>query len=146
MRSRLLLVAALAVASAPQPASAGEAGAVLTSQELQLLIPGNESTAASQLGGTYTDAFLPDGTLSRSHPWTDSLHIESSPRDPMHPIYTRIAGKWSIEANKLCRQISVANDGRKYCVSLVRYQHGFQMVYPSGRVEEVTFKNPQRSS
>ena len=34
MRSHFLLVAALAAASAAQPASAGEAGAVLTNQEL----------------------------------------------------------------------------------------------------------------
>jgi hypothetical protein len=53
MRSHFLLVAALAAASASQPASAGEAGAVLTNQELQRLIPGNESTAASKLGGTH---------------------------------------------------------------------------------------------
>ncbi|HEY2527331.1 MAG TPA: hypothetical protein VGJ20_05160 [Xanthobacteraceae bacterium] len=137
MRSHFLLVAALAAASASQPASAGEAGAVLTNQELQRLIPGNESTAASRLGGTYTDAFLPDGSLSRTN-----FATHGTEDNPMHAMYLRNSGTWSIDENKLCRQISVVSDGRKYCVSLVRDERGFQMIYPSGFVEAVTFKNP----
>jgi hypothetical protein len=146
MRSHFLLAAALAAASASQPANAGEARTVLTNQELQRQIPGNESTAASKLGGTYTDAFLPDGSLSRTNITAQENRVGYGPRDPMHAIYLRNSGTWSIEENKLCRQISVVNDGRRYWVDLIQDQYGFQMIYPSGRVEEVTFRNPQRSN
>ena len=142
MRSHFLLVAALAAASASQPASAGEDGAVLTNQELQRLIPGNESTAASKLGGTYTDTFLPGGTLSRTNIATEQPVVGFDSRDPTHVRYLRNSGTWSIEGNKLCRQIFVVNDGRKYCVNVARDEHGFEMIYPSGHVETVTFRNP----
>jgi hypothetical protein len=61
MRSTFLLAATL-TALAAQPTAAS----TLTNQELKALIPGNESTAASKQGGTYTDAFRPDGYLSRT--------------------------------------------------------------------------------
>jgi hypothetical protein len=92
MRSHFLLVAALAAASALQPASAGKAGAVLTNQELQRLIPGNESTAASKLGGTYTDTFLPGGTFSRTNIATERPVVGFDARDPTHVRYLRNSG------------------------------------------------------
>jgi hypothetical protein len=136
MRSRSLLAATL-TALAAQPTTA----ATLRNQELHSLIPGNESPAASKLGGTYTDTFLPDGTLSRTNITTEA-GPGYNPRDPLHPIYLKNTGRWSIEGNKLCRQIRVVEGGAKYCVDVVRNDRGFQMIYPRGNVEGLTFKNP----
>lgn len=142
MRSLFLAAAAL-TAFAGGPATAESVAATLTSQELQTLIPGNELTAASKYGGTYTDAFRPDG---RTNIVTGQLGVDHAPRDPMHPIYKTNDGTWSIEGNKLCRQIFVVNDGQKYCVDVVRARPAYQVIYPRGRVEDVTFKNSQRSN
>jgi hypothetical protein len=140
MRSHFLLVAALA-ALAAQPASAENTGAALTSPELQRLISGNELTAISIDKIEYRDSFRPDGTLYRS-----AQMVGSSPTSPQRLQYVTDGGTWSIEENKLCRQLSSWHGGRKSCAEVVRTERGYQVIYPAGRiypriVEDVTFKN-----